>query len=102
MKTFDDLWNEAENLIANDAESSSVGELYTEAEIKFALLIKCLNIFHREDYNGDGAKLLKSKPFGQFLLALAKISYIESVNIFAALQEAIENEKLEITLEKYK
>lgn len=102
MKSFSDLWNEAELLLANDAKSASAPELYAEADAKFALFIKCLNISHREDYNEDGSELLKYKPLGKFLLALAKISYIENINIWSALQEAVENEKLAITLEKYK
>lgn len=98
-KHFEDLWEEAENVMKDEISISSSEELVKEAEAKFGIynLINRNSILPEEDQ-----KRLKSHTFGKILLVLTQLSAKDNINVYAALKTALDETKITQLEEKYK
>ena len=102
MAHFEDLWNEAEQLLAENTKVSRLEELGREGEVKMRLL-GCVRQLQYEDHRSDEeVKSLMTRTMGKLLLTLTQISMKENIDVFAALKDAVEAEKVYIFEKRYK
>lgn len=97
FKTFDELWEACESLHkeAGTAISSSLFEL----DLKFNLY-KAIN--HKGDIPKEEIEKIKSRILGEILLTITNISLIDNINVFEALNQALQFRSIEYYSEKYK
>ena len=94
FKTFNELWESAENLHKESKSDSSIID---------ELLMK-INLYKLTDKSGidsEELKKAKSRLFGEILLTLTNLSLVDNVNVFEALLTAYQYRSIGIFDKKY-
>jgi len=102
MAHFEDLWNEAEQLLAENTKVSRLEELGREGEVKMRLLGFVRQLQYEDHRSDEEVKSLMTRTMGKLLLTLTQISMKENIDVFAALKDAVEAEKVYIFEKRYK
>lgn len=98
---FEDLWEEAEQLLQTETSVSSWQELTKEALGKLNVLGQMTD----ETFVGpsdEEKRQLRANVLGKLLLVMTQLSAKDGINVFAALKSAIENRKISIFEDRYK
>jgi hypothetical protein len=96
---FEDLWNEAESLLKDETSKKSVLSIVQELTAKISLYSALDN---NNQIGTEEKKKLKFHLFGKIMMVLTSLSLKDDVNTFSALQNEIENAKIEWLAEKYR
>lgn len=99
MSHFENLWEEAENVLKEDSNSSSHQQLIKEAMGKLSALEALTNL---KEMPQNDLNRLKANAMGKLLLIITQISCKDSINVYAALRAAIDDKKIDLFEIKYK
>ena len=81
--SFSDLWEECEKFYSSHKEEDSIEEILNKIQLKI-LLYK--SISNNDKFSKEEKEKIISHTFGEILFELCKISYIQNINVFTALQ----------------
>lgn len=101
MAHFEDLWEQAEQLLQTETSVSSWDELMQEALAKLHVLAQ----MKEETFSGSThAELvqLRANVLGKLLLVMSQLSAKDGINVYAALNQAVENRKITVFENRYK
>jgi hypothetical protein len=87
-KHFEDIWETGEKLF--NPANLKVDNILNELNAKLSLY----RMLEKGAADAEELSKAKSMVFGKVLLALTKLSLLDNVNTFAALQTAVEEQKL--------
>jgi len=90
MKHFETLWEEGEKLHENDSASTVLDELSMKINL-YKMIDSKIEIPDLERQN------IKSRTMGEILLTLTQLSLKDNINVFEALNVAIQYRSAEIT-----
>jgi hypothetical protein len=96
--TFEDLWNKCENL----HEGTVQGE--TSAQILDELILK-VNLYRvldqKTEIPEEDRQNIKTRTMGEILLTLTKLSLKDNLNVYEALNIAMQYRSIEYFNQKY-
>lgn len=100
VKTFDNIWEDAEKLLEQETSHSSTSQLIKECIAKLSMLDSLSSL--ENTMPTEDLLRLKSHAMGKVLLVLTQISMKDNINVYTALRDVIENRKISLLEEKYK
>lgn len=101
MAHFEDLWEQAEELLRAETSVSSWEDLTQEALAKFHVLAQ----IKEETFSASTPEeliQLRANVLGKLLLVLSQLSAKNGINVYAALNQAVENRKISVFENRYK
>lgn len=101
MSHFETLWEQAEQLLQAETSISSWDELTQEALAKLHVLVQ----MKEEIFSGSSREeliQLRANVLGKLLLVLSQLSAKDGINVYAALNQAVENRKITVFENRYK
>jgi hypothetical protein len=89
FKTFDDLWNACEQLHQETDQDNQTNTAVLMEELLLKInLYKALDA--RTEMSEEDRQNIKSRTLGEVLLTLTHISLIDNINVFEALNMALQ------------
>jgi hypothetical protein len=95
---YETLWESAEQELATQTAKLSTQELINQLILQLTAYQK---LDQAEETPADLKTGLKTQWFGEVLLSLTQLSYLEQVNTFTALETALERAKILSLAQKY-
>lgn len=93
---FEDLWNKCESL--HDGKAGSAAEIFDELILK-------LNLYKALDQKSEipetELQTIKSRTMGEILLTLTKLSLKDNLNVYEALNIAMQYRSIDLFSKKY-
>lgn len=102
MAHFEDLWTQAELLLADDTKISHWEDLVKSTSMKLTLLEHIKSLQQQDNLSEDDVNKLVSNTMGELLLTITQLSWAANVDVYAALQAAVDREKVYIFEKRYK
>ena len=93
---FEELWEKCEEL--HKEAGTSISSSLMELDLKFSLYKK----IDVQGFSNEEVEKIKSRVLGEILLTIANISLIDNINVYQALNEALQFRSIEYYNEKYK
>jgi len=93
---FENLWNKCEELHQENIQNENVSTILEE------LLLK-INLYKALDQKAEIAdhETIKSRTMGEILLTLTKLSLKNNINVYEALNTALQYRSIEFYSKKY-
>jgi hypothetical protein len=86
--SFDDLWNQCEELNKNTSANQPLDGVLNELELKVNLY---KTLCEKIPPNAEELAGIKSRAMGEILFTLTKLSLRENINVYAALVDAAQS-----------
>jgi hypothetical protein len=96
--TFDDLWNKCENLQQDIIQNEKSEQILEELIFKINLY-KALD--QKKEIPETELQTIKSRTIGEILLTLTKLSLKDNLNVYEALNTAMQWRSIEHFSKKY-
>jgi hypothetical protein len=94
---FEELWEKCEQLHKEAETSISASLLELDLKLKFYKAVDSKNDLPKEE-----SEKIKTRILGELLLTITNISLIDNINVFEALNQALQFRSIEHYSEKYK
>lgn len=93
VKTFNELWEQCEQF-HKEAGNNVSASIITELLLK----IKFYTAIDSKELPMDDKQKIKSRLLGEILLNITNISLIDNINVYKALEEALQFRSIETSL----
>lgn len=98
-KTFDQIWEEGEQLFKDQIAQDDLESVLKELELKIGLF-RLLS--GKKDGAPEELAAVKLKTMGEILLSMTHLSLLENINVYAALKETVLYRTIDQLAEKHK